>query len=325
MIDVLINPPDIKSLYIDCINRCFEDWGGVEYYNWCFNRQVGTYKPDIMILKNNGDILAGSGVSYRKVLTANNSLIIVGIMTGSWTLPIARGQGCFTRIIEESRLLTSEKGGIFLLAFVTEDNASFRRLKNAGSSLYPTNYLFSTEKTPIPKSDYSTSTVTDIDNIIKLILKRLKKDQRGTTHFVYDRELWKSQFVKRPGLLEFLTINDTNYALIEKKGINDRLLFLSLEKQEFFDECIKALLQHTLHEKRKLFLFSTSDFWKDTCIKMDLGFSQGFLTTLIANEKEFKKACPGIRESATVIGSRVYDSDINCGIAPWDIQTGDRM
>jgi hypothetical protein len=325
MIEVEINPQDIKSLYIDCINQCFADWGGQDFYEWCFNRSFGSKKSDIIILKKNSEVIAGSGISYRTVLTANNSIITVGIMTGSWTLPIARGHGCFSRIIEESIKLTSKKGGVFLLAFVTEDNASFRRLKNAGSSLYPTSYLFSTDHTPIPKSEYTLSNVEDIDKTANFILKRLQKEQLGTSHFVYNLEQWKSQFIKRPGLLYFLTINDTNYAVIEKKGVFNRILFLSLEKKEVFENCIKALLQYTLNEKHKMFLFTTSDFWKENCMRMGFGFSKGYLTTLITNKKEFKRICPKITKSIDVINAILYDSNVNCRIAPWYIQTGDRM
>ncbi len=121
MIDVIINPQGTEETYLKCLNQCFGDWGGMDMYKWCFDRRIGGPKADIMLLKKDGVILGGSAVTYRKALI-RNSLVNVAIMTGSWTLPEARRQGCFTRIIEESLALAKGKGAALLLAFVTNKN-----------------------------------------------------------------------------------------------------------------------------------------------------------------------------------------------------------
>ena len=325
MIDIIINPKGIESTYIECLNYCFRDWGGIDMYKWCFNRQVGDLKADIMILKKDGKIIAGSAVAYRKVLFANNSMINVGIMTGSWTLPDARGQGCFTKIIKESVALASSKGAALLLAFVTKNNASFRRLVDAGSLLFPTHYLFSGDNTPIPESDLVVSPVLDIRKGVETIFERLIKYQVEFAHFTYTPKEWQSQFFDRSGEIEFLCINNIGLAVIEKKEDFDRVLFMSLGEGITFKKYIKALLKRALNNRRKLFLFTTSPLWKDECVKSGFKYSPGYLTALVANENELVKAFPGVSHLVKNIGNKFYETSSRWYMGLWDIQSGDRM
>lgn len=325
MIEVIHNPKGFESSYIEYLNQCFGDWGNIDVYNWYFNRQVGNLKADIMILKKDGEIIAGSGVSYRKVLLANNSRITVGIMTGSWTLPSARGQGCFTKIIEESVAVASDKGATFLLAFVTENNVSFRRLLNAGASLFKTYYLFSNDNTPLPKSDCTIYSPPYGGEEVKRIFGRLMKKQSGFTHFTYNFKEWKLQFLDRPTKTELLCINDTCFAIIEKKGIFDRVLILSFDKEITFGDSIKALLKRSINNERKLFLFTTSKSWKDECVNLKFGYIPGHLTTLIANENEFVKVYPSTLGVTKNNVDKLYDPHSRWYIGAWDIQSGDRV
>lgn len=325
MIDIVINPKGIETTYIEYLNYCFGHWGSTDMYKWCFDRQVGDLKADIMILKKNGKIVAGSAVTCRKVLLANNSMINVGIMTGSWTLPVARRQGCFTQIIKESVALASGKGAALVLAFVTENNASFRPLVDTGSALFPTHYLFSGDNTPIPASDYIVSPVLDIRKGVETIFERLKKYQAGLARFTYTQTEWQSQFLDRPCEIEFLCVNDTCLAIIEKKGDFDRVLFLSLNEGTTFGDCIRALLKRALNNRRKLFLFTTSKFWRDECVKLGFEHSPGYLTALVANANELVKAYPGVSGLAKNIDNKLYEPDNPWYIGSWDIQSGDRM
>ena len=68
-----------------------------------------------------GRPVAGSAVSYRRIRHGGRELL-AGIMTGSWTLPEARGRGAFGQAIEESRRLVASHGGEALLAFVEPDS-----------------------------------------------------------------------------------------------------------------------------------------------------------------------------------------------------------
>src|SRR4051812_19943519 len=124
MLTIDRNPDGIGSEYLRSLNACFPHWGDETVYNWCFERPVAGLKADQMIIRLNGSVIAGSAVSYRTIRFPHGPTALAGIMTGSWTLPEARGQGCFTRMIEESVSLAASRGCAGLLAFVTEDNPS---------------------------------------------------------------------------------------------------------------------------------------------------------------------------------------------------------
>lgn len=322
--DVILNPKGMESTYIDHLNLSFGQWGDIALYKWCFNRPVGDLKADIMIFKNDDRIVAGSAVTYRTVLLGG-SIIHVGIMTGSWTLPEARGQGCFTRIIETSLSLASRKKAALLLAFVTEKNASFRRLARAGSSLFPTHYLFSDRNTPVPESSHIISPVSDVRNGIETVFEKLRRHQDGFAHFAYTLKEWESQFLKRPGTIEFLNVDDIGPVIIEKKGNFDRVLVLPVKEEPVFVDCVKALLKRALMNGQNLFLFTTSPSWKDECLKMGFGYSPGYLTALVADAKELTKACPGVSALPGNIVHRLYEPAGPWYIGPWNIQSGDRM
>jgi len=277
-----------------------------------------------MVFKQDEKIIAGSAVTYRKVLLGK-SVINIGIMTGSWTVPEARGQGCFTKIIEESLSLASDKGAGLLIAFLTESNASFRRLAGAGSSLFPTHYLFSNQNTPIPESGHVISPVSDIKKGIETIFETLRKHQDGLAHFTYTLKEWVSQFWERPGEMELLHIGDIGLAIIEKKGDFDRLLFLSLKDEHAFADCIKTLLKRALENEHKLFLFTTSTVWKDVCLKLGFGHAPGYLTALVADEKALMKIYPGVSRLPANIVHEFYKPGSPWYIGSWDIQSGDRM
>ena len=186
-------------------------------------------------------------------LLLGKSVINIGIMTGSWTVPEARGQGCFTKIIEESLSLASDKGAGLLIAFLTESNASFRRLAGAGSSLFPTHYLFSNQNTPIPESGHVVSPVSDIKKGIETIFDNLRKHQDGLAHFTYTLKEWASQFWERPGEMELLHIGDIGLAIIERKEILTGFLFLSLKDEHAFTGLYQDPLKKSFGEWTKTF------------------------------------------------------------------------
>jgi hypothetical protein len=327
VLEVMINPPGMSETYLTCLNQCFGQWGGRESYDWCFKRRIGGLTADIMILQKEGQLLAGSSVTYRKVKLANEADITVGIMTGSWTLPAARKQGCFTRVIQESLSLAAAKGAALLLAFVTETNASFHRLATAGSALFPTHYLFSGDETRVPDSAQTVSSTLEHEGFLDLVANRLAKSQDGFAHFIYNRSEWQGQFRRRPSPTELLTIDGTHYAVIEKANEFDRVLFLSLNRPDAFAECVKALLKRALDNGRKLFLFTTSPTMKDACLRLGLGHLPGYLTTLVTSKTIFQKALPGasIPERAEDMKDLLYNPDSGCYLGVWDIQSGDRM
>lgn len=322
MIDVVMNPENIDGLYLECLNRCFGEWGGPAMYRWCFDRRLGGRKPDIMLLKKKGAILGGSAVTYRHAML-NNVMVRIAVMTGSWTLSEARNQGCFTMMVGESLSLAKEAGAALLMAFVTEKNPSTRRLLEKGSATFPSHYLVSPLegdiRSAVPVSATQGSTRCSLD-----ISRLMKAESAGRARFVYSPDEWRSQFIDRTEMVEFVCIEDTCVGVIEKKGIFDRLLAFTGYADHSREDVLKACCARSLDNARRLFLFTTSSSLKDYAVEIGFERIPGYITALIADEGALKTVFP-VCPDGKIAPSGLYDPHSPWYIGEWDLTAGDRM
>ena len=322
MITTHINPPHIQEHYLRCLNQVFGDWGDAEKYFWYFGRKTAFPNPDVMILKNGEQVLAGSGVSYRQIRFPNGGEAVIGIMSGSWTLPEARGQGCFARIIEESIQLTAQKGGALLIAFVTEDNASFRQLAKAGSALFPSTYIFSTPGTPRPKHTAALYTAEKNLRLASEIREKLQRRYSDHIHFVYPSpEDLSDNFFHRAAPTEILRDETGSVAVIETKP--DTYL-LQLFAAENYETCIANVLNRVFDDGRKFFMFSTRREVTDVCQRLGLGIKKGYVTVLMAEESKLRNAKNILANWAGSNSAALAQPGSEWFLGEWDVQSGDR-
>lgn len=308
MTSVSINPQGIEEEYLRCLNLCFGDWGNSRSYHWYFRRRTSYPQTDLIVLREDDRLVAGSAVSYRRVACPDGSAASVGIMTGSWTLPEFRGRGHFTRIIEESLRLTSSAGGGALLAFVTEENSSFRQLAKAGAALVPSAYLFSTPTTQGRASAGELQQVEKSERIVLEIFERLNDERaRRCCRFLYSSENdFRSQFITRLCETEIYRDSAGSIGIIEKRGETDLLqLFLTgADDEEALTTCLAGFLSRALDRRRKFFLYSTLPALVRAGERLGLGIKRGFLTLLPTG------------------GGEANHTWAN---HPWNVQGGDRL
>jgi len=279
MENILINPKDYEDKYIYYLNLCFTNWGTDKDYNWVFNRTVGDKSSDIIIIRNeDNDVIAGSGISYRKLKTENNNTIDIGIMTGSWTLPKARGKGCFSKMIAISKDICNQKGVPFLTAFVMESNPSFRRLSDAGSLLIPTCHFFSKEVS-YPDTG-NISVVKEKSQIKSEIYYKFKKSQNDYLNFHYTTEEFFQQYINRIKNIELLKIGN-DYAIIEETESIIKVLFTTYDSLSSFENNIKSIANWGLQNKsKKLFIFSTKEDITEVLKNLEFENLSGYYTVL---------------------------------------------
>lgn len=258
MESIIINPDNYQEKYINYLNQCFNNWGGTREYEWVFNRVVGDKTSDIIIIKDeNNKTIAGSGITYRKIGSQNGDVIDIAIMTGSWTLPQARKRGIFSKIIQISREISNSKSVAYLTAFVTESNASFRRLKDAGSFLLPSYYSFSPEKLYDQPNNLSVSPINGDGEVVSNIYNKLRASEKDFVHFNYSLVEFSHQYIKRPGNVELIIIGN-DYALIEETKELIKVHLITFENVHTLEDNIKALSNWVLENRsKKIFLFST--------------------------------------------------------------------
>ncbi len=323
MIDIVVNPGHTEDLYLECLNRCFGDWGGTAMYRWCFERRLGGRKPDIMLLKEKDVLLGGSAVTYRHALL-NDTTVPVAIMTGSWTLPEARNQGCFTLMIDQSLKLAQASGAALLIAFVTQTNPSMKRLLHKGAAVFPTHYLVTGPATPRPGAPLELAGVSDITECSLNISRFMRPDMARHPRLTYSPEEWRSQFIERPEVMEFLCIDGECVGIVEKKGPFDRLLAFSGHSGHSPEDILRACCARSLENERRLFFFTASSLLKNDAIKLGFEHVPGFLTTMIADGEVLRGTYPE-PPSGTPTPADLYDPASPWYIGEWYLTAGDRM
>jgi hypothetical protein len=274
-LDVEINPGGVEDKYLSGLNRSFGQWGDRHAFRWDFEREVGARPADLMVLRDHGQILAGSAVSYRTVCLGDDR-ILIGIMTGSWTLPEARGRGAFSQVIVESQRLVASRGGSVLIAFVTHENASRRRLVAAGCLEIPTWYVASNQETmaPVDAPVVETSTAT----VAQLFRARKRWQGHGSGAYVLypSVEVWASQYLDRPLPVERLTAAGC-HCLIEHAPVSDRILWIDGGDRS---AALAALLARAVGTGRQLFLFTMDAGLVQAGIELGMVAKPGSITVL---------------------------------------------
>lgn len=320
------NPEGVRSDYLRCLNQCFEHWGDDDDYDWCFTREVGSQPADLFVMRLNGELVAGSAVSYRKAQLGNGAEIDVGIMTGSWTLPAARGQGCFTRAVHESVELAASRGAALLLAFVTEINASSRRLAAAGSALFPTRYAFTTPDTPPAAQNGPTITpVADAEAALTRMRRYLEGVRDGRFHLRFPRsEDWRTQFLERPGDIRLVALGEQGYCVLEAAADTDRVQLLALGPDADLRACLTSLLRRAQAKGRKLFLFSTDPRMWEQCDMLQMGGISGYLTALVADADALGRVLGTSTAWSNATSEPLADPDSEWYLGACAIQSGER-
>lgn len=320
-----INPPGIDSEYLRCLNACFAGWGDARMAQWAFERAVAPDPmPDLMVLREGDELLAGSAVSYRSVTFSNGGTIRAGIMTGSWTLPAARGRGCFARMIEESAVMTREHGGALLLAFVTEDNPSCRQLLKAGAATIPTSYFFTGPENTSIAADVFDLTVLDGAELADEIA-RWQETRAGKCRFAYaDFAGWRGQFMDRPASVEAVRSSSDAFAVVEKAASTDRVLAWWAPSQTSALQLFQALRMRASGSGRKVFSFSTDSAFVAQCATVGFERKAGYLTILATDWERLGRtlqvnAPQPIQSQALTVPENPWFT------GEWEIQSGDRM
>lgn len=302
------NPPGTESLYLESLNLCFPGWGDSRNYAWAFGRRVGGPAADLMLLREGGELLAGSAVSYRTLAAPSGQRALIGIMTGSWTLPAARGRGAFTAIIEESVALTRAHGGALLLAFVTETNASFRRLEAAGSTLFPTRYVSGRAGLSAPGARPGVERVAT-----PAWFERFEQARPAGAHFAYgSADEWAGQHVQRPGQPVLYEVEGAGAALVETHGDFDRVQALCARGDDARVQVIASCLQRAASRGKRLFLFESKPARAERLVsELGLDAAKGYLTALAANEEASDQLLGGV--------------PLAQALSDWSLDSGDRM
>ena len=327
VITVQVNPPQIDDEYLSCLNLAYNPWGNRQQFEWCFRRESSYPDPDLVVLKIDNEMAAGSGVTYRRVTFAGGSTITVGLVTGAWTLPQFRDQGCFARVIQECVQVTRRKGGALLFGFVRADNASSRQMERLGSAMVPSKYLRSQSRAS-PQDGVHFQRVPKNAEVLATLFNKFTGEMPGRTRFDYATVAdFSAQFIDRPSATEILTDGRGNFGVIESRDNYDVLQLIISERHEQSSRVrvMEGFLSYVNEKGRLLLSFLTDQAMVEAAIAAGFEVSDGYLAVLIADDRSLNEAM------RTPIHLTEHDSKLLAQPAgayfpgPWDIQSGDRM
>jgi hypothetical protein len=322
--EIQIRPPASEPT-LRYLNACFPGWGDQQMFDWAFSRQMHGQPPtDYILLSEDGETLAGSGVSYREVLLPNDAAITVGIMTGSWTLPAARGRGFFSRMIEESIKITAARKGALLIAYVTADNPSCRALLKSGAAAFPTSYFSrQPEAGAVAASD---ETLAEVTNIPDQLIARWRQQYVGFARFGYQAaDDWRSQFLYRPSRPRVLARNADEFAMIDEHGDTDRIVAYLGAQSKFPSGLLRAVFSRAASRGKKMFAFSSDADLSELCLASGFAERPGFLTVNVADWQLLASALRVKDQPPGNSNALVADPQSPWFIGTWRLQSGDRM
>lgn len=305
----IIRTPTDAAPYLNGLNTAFGAWGDAPEWNWTFVRTAGAHIAERLVATDDDGVwIAGSGVSWRQVAGVGH----VGIMTGSWTLPAARGQGCFSTFIRESSAMVSQSGGVALLSFVTATNPSRRRLEASGAHLVHSVYVRSVEPwSGAPAARLQLESVSQ--SLVELLWALHTKQTQLGCGFTYpDAASFAGQFIERPQPVAVYRDSDTgDWAIFEHASDTDRLLFVGGQHADprSNPKTWSGLAAWSGARDRKFFGFAIHPDHRRAAVATDLDIIPGFLCVNAAMADA--SADPGP-------GPEVLRGD-------WALQSGDRM
>lgn len=318
MMSIHINPQGMDDDYLAGLNASFQPWGDARAFQWYFRRETAYRPPDLIVIKEEGRPIAGSALTYRRLALPEESLVDVAIMTGSWTLPEARGRGCFTQIIETSHELATMRNSVPLLAFVTEENRSCRLLARAGATLIPSAYCVSDQQDLHRYGSAGAVPVAKDACTIHEVWQRMSLSYRHHVRFSYPstREV-EAQFVDRPGPTEILRDDAGNMAIIERKVDTDivQVLLPTGSDEGSIAGAVAAVLRRAEAGGRRVFLYATHAAVMQACRDLGCGSKRGYIAVLMADPARGRgsgRPAPSLDEPAGL------------QLGPWHVHGGDR-
>jgi hypothetical protein len=284
----------------------------------------GQPHSDYILLSEGGETLAGSGVSYRQVLLPNDGEITVGIMTGSWTLPAARGRGFFSRIIKESVNITAARKGALLLAYVTADNPSCRALLRSGAATFPTSYFIRPPDAGEAKT--SGETLAEVADISDKLINQWRQQYVGFARFGYQApDDWRSQFLYRPSRPRVLAANADEFVMIDEHGDTDRIVAYLGAEGTFPSGLLGAALSRAASRGKKMFAFCSDPDLSKFCLAFGFTERPGFLTVNVTDWPLLSSRLRVKGPQPQGDSALVADPQSPWFISGWRLQPGDRM
>lgn len=323
---VIENNTDSAEEYLGYLNQCFPGWGDVALYNWVFDRDVGAGRADRIFAYHENEIIGGTGVSYRMITDSKGAKERIAIMTGSWTLPAARGKGCFSHLILAMRDQAIKKGCVLLTAFAFKDNASYGAMLRQNCVALPTVYV----RDPlVPTKDCQSDNeflgrYPVSDKFVEELFVSLQKSENDKVRFTYSLSEWKGQFIGDPAKMGAVSIGHSSKFIFEIANGFLRVLAMYVSEEDNLKSVFANILQITRKEGFRLFMFSTDSKEIEVMKELELEIIEGGFFLLFADKDRYRN-WRSLDANHVLKESDLLALENSAYIGNWSIQNRDRI
>ena len=297
---VLLNP-DEPEVGAEFLTRCFGARWTDGMYRWYLQRSFAGEAPDRLVLNDGARAVAGCGLVYRLLRTPDGEVQRVSVVVAACTLPEARGQGCYARVLQAAVDQSAARGCTALLGFVTADNATGRGLKRLGATAIPSAYLASRHRRGSAGAALLRLRETKVTDDWPA---RAAAAAPAGFHYP-DVSAWRSQIVDRPHPVDSVRVGASCRAVVEAVGDTDRLQWLEGDERERV-AAVRTLVARAGCRGRRFFMYSTCSHETAAARRLGLTVRPGYLLALAV------QACQTVRVREWAHLS-------------WRVQSGDRM
>jgi GNAT superfamily N-acetyltransferase len=252
MVRVLDTIDSCAQPYLDGLNACFPGWGDARLFDWCFRRQVGGPAADLLVAGDDDAPIAGSAITYRRTVRSGTEELIA-CMTGSWTMPEARGRGLFRAMMQASLEQARRRGCRLLIAFAADGNGSVPALASASARIVEAAYLTSPEAGPaVPGGTTALPMEAAADACLAW------RAASPASHFSYSPAEWHGQMVGRPDQEVLALSFAPGFAAVmaRRPGV-DWLIDMSAGGKPPTADAIERIAAASRAEGRRLFAYAT--------------------------------------------------------------------
>lgn len=282
---ISLNPAGFEADHLSALNRSFGDWGDAHRWQWCFARLGSVLSTDIIVAELNGAAIAGTGISYRRLMTPGGRTLLAGILTAAWSFPVKSARGAYMRVMSESMRRIAEQGGAVALGFMPQNKSSGHQLLRADAMAAVTAYV-STSGRPNAKAQGRLKSCLVTATLVEELFRRMNWRAEGALSFVYSGiGEFIGQFIERPNPVQIFVDGTGCYFIFEYLPHTMNLLAVLPEAGDapsWRERFVEA--RYLADEQgRGLFAYASNEFVISEAVAGGLVAKPGFMTVTIAS------------------------------------------
>jgi len=316
-----INPAGFEAEHVAALNRSFGDWGDTRRWRWCFARSSSPEPADIIVAELNGVAIAGTGISYRRLMTPNGGTWLAGVLTAAWSFPVKSARGAYMHVMAEATRRIAERGAAVALGFMPQNKSSGHQLLRAGAMAAATAYV-SMPRHWNCKVQGTLKPCASTSALIEELFRRVNRRAEDGLRFVYfDVDDFAGQFLERPRPVELFADARDSYFIFERLPHAMNLLAVlpadgdaSPSRQHFAEAA-----QLAAGWECDLLAYASNGIATAEVIAAGLVTKPGFITVGIANHRALSLAIPG------VVDEDAAASACLSMLRNFHVENGDRM